>query len=219
MKIRLSNLLTATAICIFMIVTVFSQEKISGYTYGQTSLKRSPVSLADFEKLKQSILFTDEDIKYLQMSGDVLKDQTDAVLDVWYGFVGSTPQLAYFFTSKKDGKLDVNYLTAVRKRFAKWILDTSNANFDQQWLDYQYEIALRHTKARKNKTDKVNSVSQVNFRYLPALVYPITATLKPFLAKKGHSSEDIEKMYQAWVKIVLLQAILWSQPYIKDGQF
>jgi Protoglobin len=219
MKTNILYFVIAAAICVFATTNSFSQEKIAGYTYGQSSLQRSPVSLDDFEKLKQTVLFTDEDIKYLRMSGDVLKDQTDDVLDVWYGFVGSTPQLAYFFTNKKDGKLDADYLSAVRKRFAKWILDTSNAKFDQQWLDYQYEIALRHTKLKKNKTDKVTGVSQVNFRYIPALVYPITATLKPFLAKKGNSPEVAEKMYQAWVKIVLLQAILWSQPYIKDGQF
>ena len=53
----------------------------------------------------------------------------------------------------------------------------------------------------------------------PALLYSITATLKPFLAKKGHSREDVEKMHQAWVKSVLLQVILWSYPYVKDGDF
>ncbi len=219
MKTKILYFVIATAICVFGTTTIFSQEKIPGYIYGQTALKQSPVSLDDFEKLKQSVLFTDEDVKYLRMSNDVLKDQTEAILDVWYGFVGSTPQLAYFFTSKKDGKLDAAYLSAVRKRFAQWILDTSNAKFDQQWLDYQHEIGLRHTKIKKNKTDKVNSVTQVNFRYIPALVYPITATLKPFLAKKGNSSEEVEKMHQAWIKVVLIQAILWSQPYIKDGQF
>ncbi len=219
MKTKIFYFVITVAICVFGITPSFSQDKISGYTYGQTSLKRSPVSLDDFEKLKQSVLFSDEDVKYLRMSNEVLKDQTDAVLDVWYGFVGSTPQLAYFFTNKKDGKLDGDYLAAVRKRFAKWILDTSNAKFDQQWLDYQYEIGLRHTKIKKNKTDKVNSVLQVNFRYIPALVYPITTTLKPFLAKKGNSAQEVEKMHQAWVKVVLIQAILWSQPYIKDGQF
>jgi len=26
-------------------------------------------------------------------------------------------------------------------------------------------------------------------------------------------------MYQAWVKAVLLQLILWSHPYVRDGDF
>jgi len=32
----------------------------------------------------------------------------------------------------------------VRQRFGQWILDTAAANYDQQWLDFQREIGLRH---------------------------------------------------------------------------
>jgi hypothetical protein len=48
-----------------------------------------------------------------------------------------------------------------------------------------------------------------------ALLVPITTTLKPFLA----GGEDGEAMHQAWVKAVLLQVILWSHPYVRDGDF
>ena len=89
----------------------------------------------------------------------------------------------------------------------------------QRWLDWQHEIGLRHNKLKKNTTDRVASVKQVNFRYIPALTIPITTTLKPFLAKKGASAADVDKMHAAWVKSVLMQSILWSQPYIKDGEF
>ena len=40
-----------------------------------------------------------------------------------------------------------------------------------------------------------------------------------YLAKKGHSAEDVDKMYGAWVKACLLQVTLWSHPYVKDGDF
>lgn len=72
---------------------------------------------------------------------------------------------------------------------------------------------------KKNKTDGAHGPAQVDFRYLPALTIPITTTLKPFLAKKGASVADVERMHAAWVKAVLMQAILWSHPYIKDGEF
>lgn len=192
---------------------------ISGYKMGSSKLARSPVSLEDLESLKKTLLFTDDDVKALRMSKDILADQTDAILDVWYGFVGSTPELVYFFKNNKTGKPDGEYLAAVRKRFGQWILDTADANYDQAWLDYQYEIGLRHAPAKKNKTDNANSVKFVNFRYIPALTIPVTMTLKPFLAKKDAKPEDVEKMHQAWIKSVLLQSILWSQPYIKNGQF
>jgi len=196
-----------------------SQTAIPGYTYGTSAVPRSPLSLEDFERLKQSVLFSDEDSKSLRLSYEVLKDQVEAILDVWYGFVASHPFLVAFFSDQVTGQPDGPYLAAVRKRFGQWILDTARANYDQAWLDYQYEIGLRHHRGDKNRTDGVNSVDNVSYRYLPALLYPITTTLKPFLAKKGHSAEDVEKMHQAWLKSVLLQVILWSQPYIKDGDF
>jgi hypothetical protein len=191
---------------------------IPGYHYGQAGLAPSPVTLQDFELLKQTVLFTEEDVRSLRMSLEVLKDQTAAILDVWYGFVASNPHLVYFF-SNQNGQPDTDYLAAVRKRFGQWILDTAAANYDQKWLDYQAEIGRRHHRTGKNRTDGVASVDNISYRYLPALLYPITATLKPFLAKKGNSSAEVEQMHQAWVKSVLLQVILWSYPYVKDGDF
>lgn len=107
----------------------------------------------------------------------------------------------------------------MRKRFGQWILDTAAANYDQAWLDYQFEIGRRHHRTAKNKTDGVRAVENVSYRFIPALIYPITFTLKPFLAKKGHSSEEVEKMYQAWLKSVIMQVILWSYPYVNPGDF
>lgn len=191
----------------------------SGYTYGSKTVVKSPFTSEDLILLKQTILFTDEDVKYLKMSKEILNDQTNEILDVWYGFVGSTPQLLYFFGNKTTGKPEGEYLAKVRERFKMWILQTADANYDQDWLNYQYEIGLRHYKTKKNKTDKANSVSIVNYRYIPALTIPVTTTLKPFLAKKGASAADVEKMYNAWLKSVLMQSILWGQPYLKKGEF
>jgi hypothetical protein len=196
-----------------------SAPAIPGYTLGQKSLAKAPYTLAELESLKKTLLFSDEDVRYLRMSKAILADQTEAILDVWYGFVASTPELVVFFKNNKTGAPDGAYLGAVRKRFGQWIADTADANYDQAWLDYQYEIGLRHTTAKKNKTDKADSVPLVNFRYLSALTIPVTTTLKPFLAKKGASAADVEKMHAAWVKSVLMQTILWSYPYVREGQF
>jgi hypothetical protein len=192
---------------------------IPGYTYGTSVVSRSPVSLAELEQMKQSVLFGDEDVKYLRASHDVVKDQVEAILDVWYGFVGSKPHLLASFTRKNDGKPLGDYLGAVRKRFGQWILDTARAEYDQRWLDYQHEIGLRHHRSKKNVTDSAASTDIVPFRNLFALVFPVTLTLKPFLGKNGHSAEDVEKMYAAWVKSCILQVTLWSHPYVKDGDF
>ncbi len=192
---------------------------IPGYTYGTDAVSPSPITLDDFELMKKSVLFGEEDVKYLRLSYEVLKDQVESILDVWYGFVGSNPHLLESFTAKGDGKPISGYLDAVRKRFGQWILDTARAEYDQKWLDYQHEIGLRHHRTKKNRTDAVDSTDIVPFRYLFLLTFPVTFTLKPFLAKKGHSAEEVEKMYAAWVKSCLLQVTLWSHPYVKGGDF
>lgn len=183
------------------------------------NVPQTPITLAEFELLKTTALFGEEDIAYLRMSHDVLKDQTEQILDVWYGFVGSNEHLLYFFTNRVDGIPNIDYLQGVRKRFGQWILDTATATYDQQWLDYQFEIGRRHHRIGKNKTDGVAAVEHINYRYLPALIVPITTTLKPFLMNKGHAPEDVEKMHAAWLKSVILQVILWSYPYCNAGDF
>lgn len=192
---------------------------IPGYTLGTPTVSRSPVTLGDFEQMKASVLLGEEDVKYLRMSHDVVKDEVEAILDVWYGFVGSQSHLLASFTGKRDGKPLGDYLGGVRKRFGQWILDTARAEYGQAWLDYQHEIGLRHHRAKKNQTDSAASTDIVPFRNLFALIFPVTFTLKPFLAKKGHTAEEVEKMHAAWVKSCLLQVTLWSHPYVKDGDF
>ena len=59
-----------------------SHTAIPGYTYGTTAVPHSALSLADFERLKQAVLFSDEDSQSLRLSYDVLQDQVEAILDV-----------------------------------------------------------------------------------------------------------------------------------------
>ncbi|MFN0093425.1 MAG: protoglobin domain-containing protein [Dehalococcoidia bacterium] len=196
-----------------------SSAVIPGYTYGSSALAPSPVSVDDFEEMKRSALFGDEDVKALRMSLDVLRDQVDAVLDVWYGFVGGQPHLLASFTGASDSAPLGDYLAAVRQRFGQWILDTASAEYGATWLAYQHEIGRRHHRTAKNQTDGVASTAIVPFRNLFALIFPVTYTLKPFLAAKGHSGEEVDKMHAAWVKSCLLQVTLWSHPYIREGDF
>jgi hypothetical protein len=190
---------------------------IPGYDHGH--VERSPVSLAELEEIQKSVLFGAEDVEYLRQSLALVKDRTEEILDVWYGFVGSQPHLLRSFTDKETGAPLGEYLSAVRKRFGRWILDTARAEYDQRWLDYQHEIGLRHHRAKKNRTDGASSTELVPFRSLFALVFPVTFTLRPFLAAGGHAADDVEKMYGAWLKSCLVQVTLWSHPYVKAGDF
>jgi Protoglobin len=191
---------------------------IPGYTYGTDAVPRSPVSLDELELLQATLLLGENDRAALRRSSDILAPQVDAILDVWYGFVGANPHLLAAFTDP-DGQPNQVYLAAVRRRFGQWIHDTARAEFDQAWLDYQHEIGVRHTRRGKNHTDGVQAADHVPLRYVFALLIPITTTLKPFLASGGAVQEEVEAMHQAWVKAVLLQVILWSQPYVREGDF
>jgi protoglobin len=195
-----------------------SQTDIPGYTYGTDAVPRSPISLQELELLKGTLLLGEDDLAALRRSGEVLADQVEDILDVWYGFVGANPHLLAAFTGP-DGQPDQAYLAAVRRRFGRWVLDTARADYDQAWLDYQHELGRRHHRSGKNRTDGVDATDHIPLRYVLALLVPITTTLKPFLAGEGTSDEEVEVMHQAWVKAVLLQVILWSHPYVRDGDF
>lgn len=192
-------------------------EAIKGYDYGKATLEQSPVTLQDLALLKKTLLWSADDDRYLKMAGDVLKDQTNEVLDLWYSYVGSNEHLVYYFS--KNGQPNMDYLAAVRGRFNQWIMDICQKNYDQDWLNYQHEIAKRHHSTKKNKTDGVDSVPIIHYRYMTAFIYPITATIKSFLGKKGHSQTDIDGMHNAWFKAVTLTVILWTHPYINKGEF
>jgi Protoglobin len=190
---------------------------IKGYDYGKQGLTPSPVSLEELALLKTTLLWSVADDQALHLAGEVLRDQTDAVLDLWYGYVGGNAHLLHYFTH--GGQPNMDYLTAVRHRFGQWILDICQRPKDQAWLDYQHEIALRHHSQKKNKTDGVEAVPIIHYRYMAAFIYPITATIRGFLAAGGHQQETVEAMHQAWFKAVTLTVILWTQPYVHEGEF
>jgi hypothetical protein len=186
-----------------------------GYDYGTAAVPSSPVAVDDLHLLLAATMFDDDDAAALGQAGEVLADQVEDVLDVWYGFVADHTQLVASF-SGPDGQPVDRYLQQVRGRFGQWILDTCNRDYDQSWLDYQQEIGRRHTPEKKNRTDDVDSSPQVPLRYVIALIYPITSTVRPFLANKGHSDADVDRMHQAWTKSVTVQVALWSRAYVGD---
>lgn len=104
----------------------------------------------------------------------------------------------------------------MRLRFGQWIMDTCNRPYDARWLGYAEEIGRRHTANAKNRTDGVRSTAWVPLRHLIALIYPITATIRSFLAAKGAASDEVDAMHEAWRKAVILQVALWSRAYAPD---
>jgi hypothetical protein len=189
---------------------------IPGYRYGDPSLPASPVSSAEFQQLKAALLFGEEDVAALRRAGEILVPQTEAILDVWYGFVGAHDFLLGYFATAEGPSGE--YLARVRTRFGRWIADTCRADYDDAWLAYQQEIGRRHTTG-KNETDPAAAGTPplVHWRYVNGLVYPIYATVRSFLEQGETDAAMVERMHQAWLKAVLLQATLWSRPYVREG--
>jgi hypothetical protein len=193
--------------------------KIDGYEFGQSSVAESPVSMEELEQLKQTVTLNEEDIRYLHMAGEVLEKYTDEIVTAWRGVIGSTPHLVYYF-KQANGRPDEHYKESVKERFKQWIIDLCCRPYDQDWLNYQHEIGLRHTHLKKNHTDEAFSTPpQVPLRHIIAFSAVVINTIKPFLARNGHSPEEVEKMHEAWCKAVMLHITLWSRAYVSESDW
>src|ERR1035438_1298222 len=122
--------------------------------------------MKEWEELKKSALFSDEDVIYLRLSYDVLADQVSDLLKAWRGIIFLNPHLRAYDEDPKTGEVDTAYAAAVGKRFGRWVLDTAKAEYDQKWLDYQYEIGLRHHRSKKNQTDHGHTLGHIRARDL-----------------------------------------------------
>lgn len=187
-------------------------EHIPGYTFGTAEAATSPVSLDELNLLKQSVCLAAEDEQYLKLAGEILTDQTEQLVSTWRGVIAAQAHLAQYSLGS-NGQPDPHYSGDSGLRFQQWVLDTCLRPYDQDWLNYSQEIALRHTRLKKNKTDNVESAPYIPLRYLVAFTAVINDTIKPFLAANGHSPDEVEKMHRAWCKSVQLQVALWCEPY------
>ena len=186
---------------------------IPGYAYGAREIRQSPVTLQELEQLKLSIGFTAEDARYLALAGTVLEDQTHVIVEHWRsGIIASIPHLARH-SRDLDGHALPDYLARSNRRFEQWILDTCRRSYDQDWLNYQYEIAMRHTRVKKNLADNVKSTASIPLRDIIGFITVMNDTIKPHLAAKGHAEDEVEKMHRAWRGSMQLQAALFAQPY------
>ena len=193
-------------------------DHIHGYTYGADDVPASPVSMQDLENLKITVGFTVEDERYLKIAGEVLSGQTEEIVRHWRsGIIAGIPHLARH-SRTPEGDPIPEYLGQSNFRFQQWILDTCLRPYDQDWLNYQQEIALRHTSLKKNKTDGVRSTPHVPLRNIIAFAAVMNETIKPYLAAKGHASDEVDKLHRAWCKSLQMQIALWSKPYADNAQ-
>ena len=189
-------------------------DEIPAYTYGTKAVALSTVSLDELERLKVTVGFTSEDERFLRIAGEVLADQTKQIVEHWRsGIIASIPNLARH-SRGPEGDPIPEYVAQSNLRFQQWILDTCLRPYDQDWLNYQQEIALRHTSLKKNQVDGVQSTTHVPFRDVIAFVAVLNDTIKPYLAGKGNTADEVEGMHRAWCRSLQLQIALWARPYL-----
>ncbi len=167
--------------------------------------------------LKQTVTLTDEDHHWLRRAGEKVKDSTGEIVAAWRDVIAALPHLASYYASA-DGVIQPDYKSRVAARFERWILDTCLLPYDQDWLDYQHEIGLRHTHLKKNMTDRSEALPHIPLRYLIAFTAVINDRIKPFL-QSGVSAVEADAMHAAWCKSVLLQVALWSRPYASESDW
>jgi Protoglobin len=196
-------------------VVVHHPEQIPGYDYGSVRVAGSPLTLVDLDRLTAVVGLTDEDRAALTEAADVLADQADDMVTAYRARLGKLSWMAPY-SGHPDGSPNPEYGAASKPRFDRWIIDACTRPLDQAWLDYQHEIGLRHTTAKKNKTDHADSMDQIPMRYLLGFTGFVMATARDYLGATGAPAEQVDRMHSAFVKSVMLHVTVWTRAYV-DG--
>lgn len=188
-------------------------EQIPGYTYGTDQAATSPLTLEDLRRLRAAAGLTDEDEAALRDAAVILADQADDMVTAWRAQLGTQPWLAGY-SGHPDGTPNPAYGAATKPRFARWIIDVCTRPLDQDWLNYQHEIGLRHTRAKKNTTEGADSLDHIPLRYLLAFAAVVVTTARTNLAATGATAEQVDRMHAAFTKSVMLHVTTWTRPYV-----
>lgn len=186
---------------------------IAGYDFGEVA--PSPLTMEALDELKASVTFGQADEAALKRGGEILVPQADALVDEWRGIIGEHKHLGRWFFGP-DNKPDDGYKSQVKARFVQWVKDIFERPFDQAWLNYQEEIGLRHTPAKKNLTDHARTPDHVPLRHLFAFAAPVSLSVGKRLRAANLAADEVEQIQAAWTKAVILSITLWSRPYARN---
>jgi hypothetical protein len=189
---------------------------IPGYSYGAPHVSASPLSMEELRSLEAAVGWTPEDAAWLKAAAEILVPQAEAMVDSWRAEIAKQPQLLASFLDPL-GKPDDAYKAAIKRRFVQWVSDVCLRPHDQDWLNYQEEIGLRHTPAKKNKTDGGHTPPVVPERYLIGFSSVVITSVRGFLAVGIRSESDLVHMQDAWTRAVLLSITLWTRAYAVNG--
>lgn len=191
-----------------------SSEKIAGYDFAQSESAVSPLSEGEIRQLEATVGWTEADEAALNTSAPLFCMKAEEMVDSWRAIIAAQPHLAKWFFGP-DGKPDDDYKNRVKRRFVQWVIDVATRPHDLDWRNYQEEIGLRHTPAKKNATDQKQTPPLVPLRYLLGFI-PVVLPIERFFI-------DIEDqgrrnaIQTAWTKAVVLHVTLWTRAYCAPG--
>ena len=188
---------------------------IPGYDYGASNIAQSPVSLDELRQIEQTVGWSEADAEILYRHAAFFEQNAERMVDQWRSVIGSQPHLVQWFFGP-DGQKDEQYAARIKPRFIQWVIDVARRSHDQAWLNYQEEIGLRHTPAKKNVTDEKHTPPLVPLRFLLAFV-PVILPIRKFFADSIRDEGEFKRLEDAWTKAVLLHVTLWSRPYAAEG--
>ena len=188
---------------------------IPGYGFDSADGAQSPFSMEDLLHVEQAVGWTSEDEQRLRKHAELFRSQAEQMVDAWRAVIARQPHLSQWFAAP-DGKPDEEYKARVKRRFVQWVVDVATRPHDRAWLNYQEEIGLRHTPAKKNRADGGHTPAFVPLRYLLAFV-PVVADVRRFLEAAITDPAELTAVERAWTKAVHLHVTLWSRPYTREG--
>jgi hypothetical protein len=133
-------------------------------------------------------------------------------------YFGSRDYLLYYFKDKQGQTTITEYVNNTVDRLAQWLLDICYKPLDEHFINYNYLIGLRHTYEEKGKADKIETIPHIPARYMITCLFPITAVLKNYIAKKVEDPVLTDKLYHTWFKLQVLTTAFFLIPYTKEGR-
>lgn len=192
-----------------------TNEHIPGYDFGKPTIAESTLTDEELRQMQQTVGWNETDGSVLERHADLFRNHAEAMVDSWRAVIGAQPHLTHWFTNSQ-GQADDDYKARVKRRFVQWVVDVATRPHDRDWLNYQEEIGLRHTPAKKNKTDDKHTPPVVPMRYLVGFI-PIVLPIRRFFVNEIKNARELEALESAWTKAVLLHITLWTRPYVTPG--
>ncbi len=191
--------------------------QIKGYVYGKAEVPKAPISKEELKLLLDSALWTQEDEENRKIIGEVIKENMSDMLNQIVSYFGSRDYLIYYFKDERGETTETEYVNNTVDRLAQWLLDICFRPIDENFVNYQYLIGIRHTFDGKGKADNVKTIPHIPMRYMITCIFPVTAVIRSFLERKFDDPKIVEKLYDTWFKLQVITTAFFCAHYTKEG--